>query len=84
MREFRTYGSVRGVPGNRHPYRDRWRDLLCFERLMPFCGSFSDSRIGGKKDRSGWNALQIADYNKKKSLVGRVTDKGLIGWWGTT
>jgi hypothetical protein len=23
MREFRTYGSVRGVPGNRHPYRDR-------------------------------------------------------------
>ncbi len=23
MREFRSYGSVRGVPGNRHPYRDR-------------------------------------------------------------
>ena len=22
MRETRTYGSVRGVPGNRHPYRD--------------------------------------------------------------
>jgi len=22
MREFRTYGSVRGVPGNGHPYRD--------------------------------------------------------------
>ena len=22
MREFRTYGSVRGVLGNRHPYRD--------------------------------------------------------------
>ena len=21
MREFRSYGSVRGVPGNRHPYR---------------------------------------------------------------
>ena len=23
MREFRSYGSVRGVLGNRHPYRDR-------------------------------------------------------------
>ncbi len=22
MREFLTYGSVRGVPGNRYPYRD--------------------------------------------------------------
>jgi hypothetical protein len=22
MREFRSYGSVRGVLGNRHPYRD--------------------------------------------------------------
>jgi hypothetical protein len=22
MREILTYGSVRGVPGNRHPYRD--------------------------------------------------------------
>ena len=22
MREIRSYGSVRGVPGNRHPYRD--------------------------------------------------------------
>jgi hypothetical protein len=22
MREFRKYGSVRGVPGNRYPYRD--------------------------------------------------------------
>jgi len=27
MREFRPYGSVRGVLGNRHPYRDhRGRD----------------------------------------------------------
>ena len=22
MREFRSYGSVRGVPGDRHSYRD--------------------------------------------------------------
>ena len=26
MRESRSYGSVRGVPGNRHPYRDRLDD----------------------------------------------------------
>ena len=24
MRETRSYGSVRGVPGDRHPYRDFW------------------------------------------------------------
>ncbi|HYA42996.1 MAG TPA: hypothetical protein VEF34_16955 [Syntrophobacteraceae bacterium] len=23
MKEFFTYGSVRGVPGDRHPYRDK-------------------------------------------------------------
>jgi hypothetical protein len=28
MREFRTYGSVRGVLGNRHPYRDRYGGSL--------------------------------------------------------
>jgi len=28
MREFRTYGSVRGVLGNRHPYRDHKRGWL--------------------------------------------------------
>ena len=24
MREIRSLGSVRGVPGNRHSYRDTW------------------------------------------------------------
>ena len=24
MREIRSYGSVRGVAGNRHPYRDSY------------------------------------------------------------
>ena len=28
MRETRSYGSVRGVPGDRHPYRDPARDLI--------------------------------------------------------
>jgi hypothetical protein len=26
MRAIRTWGSVRGVPGDRHPYRDQRRD----------------------------------------------------------
>jgi hypothetical protein len=29
MRECRTYGSVRGVPGDRHPYRDSLVALRC-------------------------------------------------------
>jgi hypothetical protein len=28
MRQFRTYGSVRGVPGDRHSYRDRFLALV--------------------------------------------------------
>jgi hypothetical protein len=33
MREFRTYGSVRGVRGNLHPYRDRSSDWRRFARM---------------------------------------------------
>ena len=29
MREFRTYGSVRGVPSNGHPYRDPRPIAVC-------------------------------------------------------
>jgi len=28
MRAIRTWGSVRGVPGNWHPYRDQRREAL--------------------------------------------------------
>jgi hypothetical protein len=34
MREFRTYGSVRGVRSNAHPYRDR-KLLNSREIVMP-------------------------------------------------
>ena len=51
MREIRTWGSVRGVPGNRYPYRDRsvlsdpvgsWLRacptfILCVSRIESFC-----------------------------------------------
>jgi hypothetical protein len=26
MRQYRLWGSVRGVLGNRHPYRDHWTE----------------------------------------------------------
>ena len=31
MREFRSYGSVRGVLGNQHSYRDQLADHLPFD-----------------------------------------------------
>jgi hypothetical protein len=34
MRESRTYGSVRGVPGNRHPYRDQAPDVSGRKRAL--------------------------------------------------
>jgi hypothetical protein len=34
MREFRTYGSVRGVRSNAHPYRDR-KLLKSIKPVMP-------------------------------------------------
>lgn len=33
-----TYGSVRGVPGNRHPYRDR-------QHPRPVMATFSTMRL---------------------------------------
>ena len=35
MREFRSYGSVRGVLGTRHPYRDRNCAISVRLRLLP-------------------------------------------------
>ena len=41
MRESRQHGTVRGVPGNRHPYRDRLgrrpaRGKACFTTPYTF------------------------------------------------
>ena len=35
MPQLGTYGSVRGVPGNRHPYRDRRKDLAVMPKAIP-------------------------------------------------
>src|SRR5260370_41341959 len=45
MRECRTYGSVRGVGGNAHPYRDRSRVV--------------ERTIIGTVDGSLWSATEI-------------------------
>jgi hypothetical protein len=41
VREIRSQGSVRGVPGNRHLYRDTWdKSVNCsysFSTLKPIC-----------------------------------------------
>ena len=42
MRESRTYGFVRGVPGDRHPYRDSQPFL--FELSLPLLHGIFDRR----------------------------------------
>ncbi len=36
MREIRSYGSVRGAPGNRHSYRDQGKEVPAstYERTL--------------------------------------------------
>ena len=57
MREFRTYGSVRGVPGNTHPYRDRTpRRMFCKVRLdspneEALAGEHCLRGAGGERER---------------------------------
>ena len=38
MRESRTYGFVRGVPGDWHPYRDRRKQLCKLSAPVVNCG----------------------------------------------
>jgi len=63
MREFRTYGSVRGAPGNRRPYRDRCGDSPRFVSELPSWFSFVSVelflptfRIRGELGRIWWLA----------------------------
>ena len=40
MRSYRTDGSVRGVPGDRHPYRDSIEEYVCTcLRSRSYCGT---------------------------------------------
>jgi hypothetical protein len=57
MRAIRTWGSVRGVPGNWHPYRDQRRDATRAPTQRPeWRGGASRpkdiSHSGGKRGKS--------------------------------
>ena len=47
MRESRTYGFVRGVLGDRHPYRDS--QPFWFEKSLP--ALFKATRLGVMRSR---------------------------------
>jgi hypothetical protein len=63
MREMRPYGSVRGVPGDRHPYRDS----------APPAPSSSRGSRGGREGRSKpgrrWNR-HVTAYTGATSAAG--------------
>ena len=63
MRAIRTWGSVRGVPSNRHPYRDQRRDGL--PRLD----------VRGPLAREGWNGFAIDTTPGWRRLELRAIDR---------
>ncbi len=64
MRQFRTYGSVRGAEGNLRPYRDPWFpsgsgfppvDVHCDRKTIPeqgMAGHFASSKSSNTQERS--------------------------------
>jgi hypothetical protein len=56
MREIRSYGSVRGVPGNRHSYRDP--KLL--RTVIYDCAALSISRLLFARRHSGQHASKCS------------------------
>jgi hypothetical protein len=58
MREIRTYGSVRGVPGNRHSYRDpspaeRWIFMSRIESHIGMSGADKHASYRTTEAQSG-------------------------------
>ena len=51
MREFRTYGSVRGALGNGRSYRDQ--SVFGFRRQRPPAGTGNQDDDAGTEDYSG-------------------------------
>ncbi len=71
MPESGTYGSVRGVPGNRHPYRDQGGSVFNRER-----------RETGKEERVQVpHSKGVANHAVPESCVGHreVHDEALTG-----
>ena len=49
MRENRPYGSVRGVPGNRHSYRDHGRQKKGYPLSQAVLTHCTNLRKGGSR-----------------------------------
>ena len=56
MPKLGTYGSVRGVPGNRHPYRDHQQP----KSQRQFVGALNQGGTGGRQCATGARAAQRA------------------------
>jgi hypothetical protein len=63
MREILTYGSVRGVPGNRHPYRDTMDNSQLPPPPLSACGE------GGWGVRTGRRVRPRAAYEMTRQLT---------------
>ena len=81
MRESRTYGFVRGVPGDRYPYRDSQQSsdelsLPISQRLVA-AGAAQPPRLAGfartfpspMADASAWHRLAKPRYRLKRPYV---------------
>jgi hypothetical protein len=49
MRQFRTYGSARGVPGNRYPYRNRTKKEKNQQKKIRKTGKQKTEKIRGRQ-----------------------------------
>ena len=57
MREFRTYGSVRGAPGNGRPYRDQVPLQLRYPILQYMVLHSNGAELSGKASISQFTNL---------------------------
>ena len=75
-------GSVRGVPGNRHSYRDLKLELL--NRVVkiqdatpiffrPLCSSLDDQGVGNERLRTSVNAQDRPIFRQPFGWTGRKT-----------
>ena len=81
MRELRMSGSVRGVPSNGHPYRDRSRRTQAADWLR-HAGGQGQEDVGGKRqglsptsraDTQELGAGSVAEVRRARSTIWPMT-----------